>query len=74
MPFSIHFPDPNDPNMRKSTVTITGSIEAAVTAKVYLLVRNIPPYIVTISIKDCCKSQRTFFSNQSQVFILFSLN
>ena len=39
--FSIHFPDPNDPNTRKSTVTITGTIESAVTAKVFLLVSTI---------------------------------
>lgn len=47
---SIHFPDPNDPNMRKSTVTITGSIEAAVTAKVYLL--QFLPLILMFDIRD----------------------
>ena len=38
--FRIQLPDPNDTSCRKSTITIQGSIEAAVTAKVYLLVSN----------------------------------
>ncbi|XP_066925467.1 protein bicaudal C homolog 1-B-like isoform X1 [Clytia hemisphaerica] len=47
---SIRFPDPNDPNIRKSTVTITGTIESAVTAKVYLL--QYLPLILMFDVRD----------------------
>ena len=36
--FRVQLPDPNETSCRKSTITIQGSIESAVTAKVYLLV------------------------------------
>jgi hypothetical protein len=46
----IQLPDPNDTSCRKSTITIQGSIEAAVTAKVYLL-QNLP-LILMFDIRD----------------------
>ncbi|XP_065653846.1 protein bicaudal C homolog 1-like isoform X2 [Hydra vulgaris] len=47
---SVHFSDPFDPASRKSTVTITGSIEAAVTAKVFLL--EYLPLILMFDVRD----------------------
>lgn len=67
----IHFPDPNDPNTRKSTVTITGTIESAVTAKVYLL--QYLPLILMFDVRDGDSNHLLEQSVLSQLMVTYDV-